>query len=76
MLIAWNSPQNHPKIDEALRLRMESLAGNGLMVKRCMWSTSKCDTLNMPCDFIDTEIALFADAFTIVLWGMKVKVLK
>jgi len=73
VLIVWNSPQNHPEVEDALNKRVESWPNKGLIVKRNMWSTSKCDNLNMACDFIDTEMALLNDADTMVHWGTMVR---
>ena len=38
-----------------------------------MHSTSKCDNLNMACDWIDTEVACLNGADTMLHWGCMVR---
>jgi len=74
ILIAWNSPHNHPEFEEKMKAREKTWpTKGGLMVKRCPWSTSKCDNLNMACDYIDTEVACLNDADTMLHWGTMVR---
>lgn len=74
ILIVWNSPHNHPEFEELMEKRAASWpTKGGLVVKRCRYSTSKCDNLNMACDFIDTEIACLNDADTMLHWGTMVR---
>jgi len=74
ILIVWNSPNNHPQFEELMRERESKWpTKGGLVVKRCLYSTSKCDNLNMACDFIYTEIACLNDADTMLHWGTMVR---
>jgi hypothetical protein len=74
VLIVWNSPKNHPEFEELMRKRETTWpVKGGLVVKRCLYSTSKCDNLNMACDLIDTEIACLNDADTMLHWGTMVR---
>jgi hypothetical protein len=72
VLIVWNSPKEHPEFEAEMETRMKDWQGR-LVVKRCLYSTSKCDNLNMACDFIDTEIACLNDADTMLHWGCMVR---
>jgi len=46
ILIVWNSPKNHPEFEAEMRKREEGWkTKGGLVVKRCLNSTSKCDNL-------------------------------
>jgi len=74
VLIVWNSPNEHPEFEALMEKRKEAWPKRGnLTVKRCLYSTSKCDNLNMACDFIDTEIACLNDADTMLNWGCMVR---
>jgi len=74
VLIVWNSPNEHPAFDKLMEQRSAAWpTKGGLTVKRCLYSTSKCDNLNMACDWIDTEIACLNDADTMLHWGTMVR---
>lgn len=64
VLLVWNSPHEHPEIEEALQqLQAEWSA---LEVHRHTLSTSKCDNLNLAIDLLKTEMALLNDMDTMV----------
>lgn len=74
ILIVWNSPNEHPEFEALMEERKKSWkTKDGLQVKRCLYSTSKCDNLNMACDFIDTEVACLNDADTMLHWGCMIR---
>jgi len=74
ILIVWNSPKQHPEFEELMKDRAAKWpTKGGLVVKRCLNSTSKCDNLNMACDLIDTEVACLNDADTMLHWGCMVR---
>jgi len=74
VLIVWNSPKNHPEFEALMADKASTTAWKGrLVVRRCMYSTSKCDNLNMACDLIDTEVACLNDADTMLHWGCMVR---
>lgn len=64
ILFVWNSPNEHPEAEERLREYQEEWPN--LKVVRNPWSTSKCDNLNMACDYIETEFVLLNDSDTMV----------
>lgn len=64
VLLVWNSPEEHPEIETALRhLQAEWPA---LAVHRHTCSTSKCDNLNLAIDLLETDMALLNDMDTMV----------
>jgi hypothetical protein len=73
VLIVWNSPNEHPEIQDLLDKKCAEWPG--LKVDRHPSSTSKCDNLNMALqlDLIDTEMCCLNDADTMVHWGAMVR---
>ena len=62
-----NSPKNHAEIEALMADKASTPAWKGtVVVRRCMYSISKCGNLNMASDLIDTEIARLNDADTML----------
>lgn len=64
VLVVWNSPESHYAVEDKFNELMKEWPD--FKWRRDLLSTSKCDNLNTAIEHLDTEVALFNDADTMV----------